>query len=109
MYPPIEPHEVSTLKVSEIHTLYYEISGNKEGNPGGPGGGCDAKDRSFFDPQKYKAGGRLASALSRATYGGRYDRSVLLDQRGAGKSNSVGRATLLDPQAKIVSHATFHS
>ncbi|KAJ8072406.1 hypothetical protein PM082_015965 [Marasmius tenuissimus] len=72
MYPPIEPYEVSTLKVSDIHTLYYEISGNKEGNPviflhGGPGGGCDAKDRSFFNPHKYKI--------------------ILLDQRGAGKSN----------------------
>lgn len=23
--------------------------------PGGPGGGTDEKDRSFFNPQKYKA------------------------------------------------------
>ncbi|KAL0564492.1 hypothetical protein V5O48_017553, partial [Marasmius crinis-equi] len=54
----------------------YEISGNKDGNPvklqagkhfvGGPGGGCDEKDRSFFNPHKYKI--------------------ILLDQRGAGKS-----------------------
>ncbi|KAG7089504.1 hypothetical protein E1B28_011183 [Marasmius oreades] len=66
MYPPIQPYEVSTLKVSDIHTLYYELSGNKDGNPGGPGGGCDDQDRSFFNPHKYKI--------------------ILLDQRGSGKS-----------------------
>ncbi|EIN09808.1 proline iminopeptidase [Punctularia strigosozonata HHB-11173 SS5] len=71
MYPPIEPYQTGTLKVSDIHTLYYELSGNKEGVPvvflhGGPGGGVDAKDRSFFDPVKYKI--------------------ILFDQRGAGKS-----------------------
>ncbi|OCH94413.1 proline iminopeptidase [Obba rivulosa] len=71
MYPPIEPYETGKLKVSDLHTLYYEISGNKEGTPvvflhGGPGGGTDARDRSFFNPAKYKI--------------------VLFDQRGAGKS-----------------------
>ncbi|KAL6299254.1 proline iminopeptidase [Sparassis latifolia] len=66
MYPPIEPYETGRLKVSEVHTLYYEVSGNKEGSPGGPGSGTDAKDRSFFNPAKYKI--------------------VLFDQRGAGKS-----------------------
>ncbi|THV07330.1 proline iminopeptidase [Dendrothele bispora CBS 962.96] len=71
MYPEIKPFFTSTLKVSDIHTLYYEISGNPEGVPviflhGGPGGGCDEKDRSFFNPHKYKI--------------------VLMDQRGSGKS-----------------------
>jgi proline iminopeptidase len=71
MYPPIKPYETGTLKVSDIHTLYYEVSGNKDGVPviflhGGPGGGTDEKDRSFFNPQKYKI--------------------ILFDQRGAGKS-----------------------
>jgi len=71
MYPLITPYETGNLKVSDIHTLYYEVSGNKEGSPvvflhGGPGGGTDEKDRSFFDPQKYKI--------------------ILFDQRGAGKS-----------------------
>ncbi|KAH8830466.1 proline iminopeptidase [Flagelloscypha sp. PMI_526] len=71
MYPEISPYETGTLKVSDIHTLYYEISGNKDGNPvvflhGGPGGGADPIDRSFFDPEKYKI--------------------ILFDQRGAGKS-----------------------
>jgi len=71
MYPPIEPYETGKLKVSDIHTLYYELSGNRDGRPvvflhGGPGGGTDPKDRTFFDPSKYKI--------------------VLFDQRGAGKS-----------------------
>ncbi|TFK47682.1 proline iminopeptidase [Heliocybe sulcata] len=71
MYPPIEPYETGKLKVSELHTLYYELSGSKDGNPvclnaGGPGGGADEQDRSFFNPTKYKI--------------------VLFDQRGAGKS-----------------------
>jgi len=71
MYPPIEPHQTGTLKVSEIHTLYYEVCGNKEGAPviflhGGPGGGTDPSDRRFFNPEKYKI--------------------VLYHQRGAGKS-----------------------
>ncbi|KAI9000509.1 proline iminopeptidase [Trametes punicea] len=71
MYPPIQPYETGKLKVSDLHTLYYELNGNKDGTPatdisGGPGGGCDPKDRSFFDPTKYKI--------------------VLFDQRGAGKS-----------------------
>ncbi|KIJ66880.1 hypothetical protein HYDPIDRAFT_174198 [Hydnomerulius pinastri MD-312] len=75
MYPPIEPYEKGTLEVQAsptfIHTLYYEVSGNKDGAPvvflhGGPGGGTDPKDRQFFNPEKYKI--------------------VLFDQRGAGKS-----------------------
>ncbi|PPR00888.1 hypothetical protein CVT24_000373 [Panaeolus cyanescens] len=71
MYPPIEPYQVGKLKVSDVHELYYELSGNKDGNPvvflhGGPGGGTDATDRGFFNPEKYKI--------------------ILFDQRGAGKS-----------------------
>ncbi|KAF8339830.1 prolyl aminopeptidase serine peptidase [Cantharellus anzutake] len=71
VYSDIEPYETGFLKVSGIHTLYYEVSGNKEGNPviflhGGPGGGTSPKDRIFFNPKKYKI--------------------ILLDQRGAGKS-----------------------
>ncbi|KAJ7650157.1 proline iminopeptidase [Roridomyces roridus] len=71
MYPDIQPYETGTLKVSDLHTLYYELCGSPEGTPvvflhGGPGGGCDPKDRSFFNPNKY--------------------RIILFDQRGAGKS-----------------------
>ncbi|KLO17410.1 peptidase S33, proline iminopeptidase 1 [Schizopora paradoxa] len=74
MYPEIKPYETGKLKVSDLHTLHFEISGNTNGTPvvflhGGPGGGCDEKDRSFFNPEKY--------------------RIILFDQRGSGKSTPI--------------------
>ena len=33
LYPPIEPFDTGYLKVSDIHELYYEQSGNPKGNP----------------------------------------------------------------------------
>lgn len=71
LYPPIEPFFRGELKVSDIHTIYFEQSGNKDGIPvvflhGGPGGGVSNRDRRFFDPAAYHI--------------------VLFDQRGAGKS-----------------------
>jgi len=70
-YPPIEPYRTHRLKVSELHEIYVEESGNPNGRPvvfvhGGPGGGCEAWHRQFFDPKKY--------------------RIVLFDQRGCGRS-----------------------
>jgi proline iminopeptidase len=71
LYPEIEPYLTSTLQVSDLHTLYYEESGNADGKPvvvvhGGPGGGSSPFYRRFFDPAAY--------------------RIILFDQRGAGKS-----------------------
>lgn len=34
LYPPIEPFKTGFLKVSNIHNIYWEISGNPEGKPG---------------------------------------------------------------------------
>jgi proline iminopeptidase len=70
-YPPIEAFRTAKLKVSPIHEIYYEESGNPNGKPvvfvhGGPGGGTDPKQRRFFNPDLY--------------------RIVLIDQRGCGKS-----------------------
>jgi proline iminopeptidase len=70
-YPSIEPYNQGTLKVSDIHTLYYEQCGNPQGKPvvflhGGPGGGCSSFYRQYFDPKKWRV--------------------ILFDQRGAGKS-----------------------
>ncbi len=71
LFPPIEPYRTGHLKVSPLHEIYFEESGNPHGKPavflhGGPGSGTDSKQRRFFDPAKY--------------------RIVLFDQRGCGKS-----------------------
>jgi len=71
LYPEIQPYDTGYLKVSDIHNVYYEQSGNPNGNPviylhGGPGGGTSPNDRRYFDPKVY--------------------RIVLIDQRGCGKS-----------------------
>ena len=59
LYPPIEPFDKGYLPVGDGHELYYEVSGNAEGEPalflhGGPGGGCGEHTRQFFDPAFYK-------------------------------------------------------
>jgi proline iminopeptidase len=56
LYPPIKPYSQGKLKVSELHTIYYEESGNPQGKPvvflhGGPGGGIVPMYRQYFDPQ----------------------------------------------------------
>ncbi|KAH0713926.1 hypothetical protein KY285_009142 [Solanum tuberosum] len=71
LYPSIEPYCTGFLKVSDLHTIYWEQSGNPNGRPvvffhGGPGGGTSPNNRRFFDPVFY--------------------RIILFDQRGAGKS-----------------------
>jgi proline iminopeptidase len=71
LYPAIAPYNTGTLKVSDLHTLYFEQAGNPKGKPiiflhGGPGGGIDPIYRQYFDPQKW--------------------RIVLFDQRGCGRS-----------------------
>ncbi|KAJ3296838.1 hypothetical protein HDU79_005630 [Rhizoclosmatium sp. JEL0117] len=71
LYPPIDAYDTGFLKVSDIHNIYYEQSGNPQGNPvvylhGGPGGGISPSDRQYFDPKFY--------------------RIIAFDQRGAGKS-----------------------
>jgi proline iminopeptidase len=71
LYPPIEPYQTGMLQVSELHQIYFEVSGNPVGRPvvvlhGGPGGGSPPFYRQYFDPARW--------------------RIVLFDQRGCGKS-----------------------
>ena len=71
LYPEIEPYSTGFLKVSDLHTLYFEEVGNPKGKPivflhGGPGGGISANYRRYFNPQKWRV--------------------ILFDQRGCGKS-----------------------
>ncbi len=70
-YPELEPYNHGHLKVSDLHSIYFEECGNPNGQPaifvhGGPGGGCRPDYRRFFDPSHY--------------------RIVLFDQRGCGRS-----------------------
>ena len=71
LYPPVEPYETGHLDVGDGHVIFYELCGNPSGKPavflhGGPGSGCNASMRQFFDPAAY--------------------RIVLFDQRGTGRS-----------------------
>ena len=59
LYPEIEPYNKGHLKVSELHNIYYEESGNPQGVPvifihGGPGGGSSPMYRRFFNPEKWR-------------------------------------------------------
>ena len=71
LYPKIEPYKTGMLKVSDLHTIYWECNGNPSGKPvvvlhGGPGGGSQADYRRYFDPAVYHI--------------------VQLDQRGCARS-----------------------
>jgi len=71
LFPPLEPHRTGMLRVSDRHTLYFEVSGHPDGKPvvvchGGPGGGSTPSMRRYFDPECYKI--------------------IIFDQRGCGKS-----------------------
>ncbi|MBV8742480.1 MAG: prolyl aminopeptidase [Sinobacteraceae bacterium] len=84
LYPSFEPNRSGWLRVSDLHEIYYEESGNPQGKPvvflhGGPGGGTDGRMRGFFDPARY--------------------RIVLFDQRGCGRSR---------PHASLVDNTTWH-
>jgi len=71
LYPTTAPYRTSTLKVSGIHTMFYQEVGNPHGKPalflhGGPGVGILPDYHRFFDPAFYRV--------------------VLPDQRGAARS-----------------------
>ena len=84
LYPPIEPYNEGKLKVSELHTIHYEQSGNPQGKPviflhGGPGGGISPMYRQYFDPEQW--------------------RIIIFDQRGCGQST---------PYAELEENTTWH-
>ncbi|PWZ32277.1 Proline iminopeptidase [Zea mays] len=59
VYMPVEPYDSGFLKVSDVHTIYYEQSENPQGHAamflhGGPGAGTSPDNRRFFDPEFYK-------------------------------------------------------
>ena len=75
LFPPIRPYSSGYIAVDDIHNLYWEQSGNPDGEPiillhGGPGAGATPMHRRFFDPDFY--------------------RIIIFDQRGAGRSTPLG-------------------
>ena len=71
LYPEIKPFNEFNLKVSDLHTIHVEESGNPNGKPviflhGGPGGGIEPVYRQYFDPGTW--------------------RIIIFDQRGCGQS-----------------------
>ncbi|MDU4652237.1 prolyl aminopeptidase [Sneathia sanguinegens] len=71
LYEKIDPYNKGYLKVSKLHSIYYEECGNKNGIPivfvhGGPGCGSGEIARQFFNKEKY--------------------RIIIFDQRGSGRS-----------------------
>ncbi|MEM7408140.1 MAG: prolyl aminopeptidase [Pseudomonadota bacterium] len=84
LYPEIEPFNTGRLKVSDLHEIHFEESGNPRGKPaifvhGGPGGGGNPASRRYHDPDVY--------------------RIVVFDQRGCGKST---------PYASLTENTTWH-
>jgi proline iminopeptidase len=84
LYPEIKQYVSNRLAVDALHTLYVEECGNPEGLPilvvhGGPGAGCEAYYRRYFDPNVFRV--------------------ILFDQRGAGRST---------PHASLENNTTPH-
>ena len=84
LYQEVKPYKQFRLKVGKIHELYVEECGNPHGIPvlvlhGGPGAGCDATMRRFFDNTHY--------------------RIILFDQRGSGRAR---------PHAELMENTTGH-
>ncbi len=75
LFPDIGPFETGYLPLSGTHVMYWEQVGNPRGRPvlflhGGPGAGAGAVHRRFFDPGFW--------------------RTIIFDQRGAGRSRPLG-------------------
>lgn len=76
LYPALRTYDNGMLDVGDGYNLYWEQSGNPDGQPvlflhGGPGAGSSPGHRRFFDPQHY--------------------RIILFDQRGSGRSAPYAR------------------
>lgn len=94
LYPPVEPYARGVLPVggdegADPNQIYWETCGNPSGRPvlvvhGGPGSGCSAGSRRYFDPTRY--------------------RIILFDQRGCGRSTPHAA----DPSTDLRHNTTDH-
>ena len=88
-YPPIEPYEHGLLDVGDGNRIYWETCGNPDGEAalvihGGPGSGCSAGSRRYFDPQCYRV--------------------VQFDQRGCGRSTPHASEPVTDMRVNTTQH-----
>jgi proline iminopeptidase len=88
-FPPIEPYDSGMLNTADGHQVYWECCGNPAGKPalylhGGPGTGCSAGQRRFFNPNFYRV--------------------VLFDQRGSGRSRPLAS----EPETDLSANTTAH-
>ena len=86
LYPRIEAHTTGSLKVTELHTIAWERSGNPAGAPvivihGGPGGGSQPSYRRYFNPEKFDI--------------------IQFDQRGCGQSTPYAELEDNNTQASV--------
>ena len=89
LYPQTEPCEHGMLDVGDGNRVYWESCGSPDGETavvlhGGPGSGCSAGFRRYFDPGAYRA--------------------VLFDQRGCGRSKPHAG----DPETDLSANTTHH-
>jgi proline iminopeptidase len=89
LYPSLEPYEAGMLDVGDGHRVYWETCGNPLGKPalvlhGGPGSGCTANARRYFNPAAY--------------------RIVLFDQRGSGRSTPHASEPGIDLSTNTTAH-----
>lgn len=84
LYSEITPYKDGFLEVSDLHKIYWQAYGNKDGIPviclhGGPGSGLSEWHARLFDPEVYHV--------------------ILFDQRGCGRS---------EPHAELQENTTQH-
>ena len=84
IFPDIKPYDSGRLATGDGHELYWERCGKPGGIPlvwlhGGPGSGCTAAHRRFFDPERFDV--------------------LLFDQRGCGRST---------PKFSLENNSTAH-
>ena len=89
LFPEIEPYAHGMLSVSDGNQIYWEACGSLDGKPvlvvhGGPGSGCTAEMRRFFDPAVY--------------------RIILFDQRNCGRSRPHASEAQIDLSANTSHH-----
>ncbi|MFD2231959.1 prolyl aminopeptidase [Alkalimarinus sediminis] len=78
LFPDLAPNQTYRFSVSDLHDIYVEESGNRNGIPivvmhGGPGLGCGRYLRRFFDSERF--------------------RIIMIDQRGAGRSKPLAETS----------------